>query len=567
MKNTAKNHMVPALLLLALLQGAGAGAKSLAEDSKGLPNTVGRELPAEQFVVVPAQKLKNVQLLYLNKAYLQENGYDVTNEKDLAAAVAEWSFAVPGLGDAPESFDPSVTKNFYASRYGGGFLGVNLGDGRAAASGKFQIKGFGRTVLAKATSDHANGKTTLEEAMREAIFGEINHYELPYGSNRVIAIISRGTFTRNDQGELEPDAEIIREGPLRPAQFMDLGQINGKDVEENFEPAKSLRGLLAALPVPASAKNLSASTQLKTGLAEFSRRAAWQYATAFAKGLFHGATSPSNIEISGRFLDFGTETAQPGHGKIKMLEFNDAAGVNKEFEEMMVQIATAFADRIQGTSVDTEDLKEYARSNFGNVFKQSYEKALRFQFLTLLGVPTEVVEALAETAEGRELADTLIRLATAGAKDFYVVATDPVKTTKYDFQRLVQGLTEPRSLDGVKIKASLKQALPELSRNKALIERYVSFQKAAQAVAQKNLKMDSSGYLEAVAKAAQERNRPRTTAYRWNVIAGDQAAIKNYVKKADPKIIQAGIDQRVKESLRDFKTPAGQKLLSCKSMF
>ncbi len=57
--------------------------------------------------------------------------------------------------------------------------------------GVFQVKGIGITpLLAQNMSKvHSHGKLFLDEAISEAIWGEICHRHLPYGSIRTLAII------------------------------------------------------------------------------------------------------------------------------------------------------------------------------------------------------------------------------------------------------------------------------------------------------------------------------------------------------------------------------------------
>ncbi len=55
----------------------------------------------------------------------------------------------------------------------------------------FQVKGIGITPLLaqNMSKSHSHGKLFLDEAISEAIWGEICHRHLPYGSIRTLAII------------------------------------------------------------------------------------------------------------------------------------------------------------------------------------------------------------------------------------------------------------------------------------------------------------------------------------------------------------------------------------------
>lgn len=61
------------------------------------------------------------------------------------------------------------------------------GSGRAAARGIIQLKGIGSTPLVDPSSpfDHRHGALYLEDAIREATWGEINHEEAHAISSRM----------------------------------------------------------------------------------------------------------------------------------------------------------------------------------------------------------------------------------------------------------------------------------------------------------------------------------------------------------------------------------------------
>ena len=260
----------------------------------------------------------------MNLAYLQEHGIHLPS-KGLTPALKKQilnslAYAVPSENSPRSAFDRKKTKIFYADRYGGFGIGLNWGSGRSASAGAFQLKGIGITPLLAANPGHghSNGAVSLDEGIREAVWGEVNQ-ELPFGGNRVIAIIDKGTKTTDKYGELQRDVLIVRECAIRPAHFLAAEASEAAadkwPITEKERITYNSYLLVEALPHPVDGAPFE-STREAAGLLEYTRRVARQYAAAVALKLFHGATSPSNIEFSGRFVDYGVQTALSGYGHV-----------------------------------------------------------------------------------------------------------------------------------------------------------------------------------------------------------------------------------------------------------
>lgn len=205
-------------------------------------------------------------------------------------------------------------KTVFAERYGGDGLVRNGGGVRCALVGAIQVKGIGANSLLGLNADpfHSDGHLSFEDALYEAIWGEIFGDSMPYGAVKAIAVIhahaaSSSTF-KNGR------ALLLREGKIRPAHFeraiyfkpsADIAEHRDADVRR---VRNAIKHLPSCLPRP---KNVdpgewagkSEYERFSLGLSELASRYAVQ--AAFAKSLliFHAA-SPSNITVDGEWLDF-----------------------------------------------------------------------------------------------------------------------------------------------------------------------------------------------------------------------------------------------------------------------
>ena len=520
-------------LFLFILLFVSVGYASFEEDVKGLPSHWNQEISADQYVPVEAHFLVHAKVLWVNHALMREKSYSV-NAQDILKA---WAWSIPSKNDSVSIFSEEK-KTFYASRYGGEGISVNEGDGRAAIAGNFQIKGIGRTPLAKKSEDgdHANGKAELEEAMREAFWGEINQAELPYGGNRILAIIDRGTTTIQENGTRERDVLIVRENPLRPAHFL-----NSQD-----DSLVNKNGLLRGLSPEVNQAKISKEKKIEARLAEFIKRIAQQYATAYARQIYHGATSQSNIDLSGRFLDYGTQTGQTGHGKLQILEHVEAAGENEEIKRVFIDhFAAQF---LLNNKKNTRAMATRKRNEWRDLYDETYLSTLRSEFLIRLGVLPEIIKQMENSAEAIALADRLIQIAKTGAVSYIGKYEVPENVTKYNLGKVIMALVSPQTLDKNEILQSLKLAQSDLSWRNRLADLYIAFQEKAIASGSTNL-------LKVYEQAAQI-NRPRPRAYRWLAMKRNYKVIEQYMLSKDSSIIQNEIDSSIRESIRVPYRPA-----------
>jgi hypothetical protein len=525
----------------------------------GPPVLLGRSIPRKQYEVIAAKRLARPRLLWVNRAYLREMGLTLP-EKGLTPEMEEQllhvlAYGIPGRGEPASAF-VNETKLFYADRYGGYGIGWNLGSGRAASAGKIQIKGIGRTPLVlQFGEDHSNGLARLEEGMREAFWGEMNQ-ELPHGGNRVIALIDRGTTSRSEKGPVEPNVMIVREDTVRPAHFLDLPGVRGRGFFARIVEWATGRAHLdfarrvaASLPVPDDKLGAPLAERISAGLRAYVDRVAEQHAAAFARRLFHGATSESNIELSGRFLDYGTETAIPGYGKLRLLDHVDPAGTINGFRKYLVgNVVGAIRGKIP-KSIAKLVPNVYALLTRFNV---SYYDALGREFVDLTGVPSEIAGPLAQTGEAAALGKLLPKVAVLGAEQVDGKYSVPERITRYDLSAILVRLAALRSTDEKAVEERLKTEITEADDAavaQELAQAYARYMGLVVARAESRGIAPDDLWRDIEENAAR-RNRSLSGAYRWKMMDENFALIKEYMKNPDPAMIQDAIDAQIAASRR-----------------
>ncbi|KLN66156.1 protein adenylyltransferase SelO family protein [Vibrio sp. VPAP30] len=286
-------------------------------DSNNTP-FIGTQLPAESFVAFDAYKLKDTEVVWFNKELLSNYNVSGSDEEIVSELINNFSYVSKGYAER-KRIHIHDKKQFFADQYGSKHEVCNGGSARCGLNGKFQIKGIGRNPLvAQNMSDsHSHGKLFIDEAISEAIWGEICNKHLPHGAVRTLAIIK--TNTKQDFGYVENApkkhcALAIREVSVRPAHFE---RCTFFWPEENYSFLRDNDANRVRKAVPYLSKFLLAeATDALLGdvLNHLIDRLACQIAASRVKGIPHGSLTSSNISIDGRFLDFGTITAVPDFG-------------------------------------------------------------------------------------------------------------------------------------------------------------------------------------------------------------------------------------------------------------
>jgi uncharacterized protein YdiU (UPF0061 family) len=565
MKTLSLDHRLKALLIPALLlcfssaQAASESShlKSLSEIpslSAGAPTALGKQLGPNSYVTVQAQKLTQAKVVWLNWDYLSKAGFDVGNREltpEIEKAVLDaFAWGVRAPGEPESAFSSTETKNFSADRYGGDGLAGNMGSGRAASAGDIQIKGIGKTELVTTIGPgHSNGTAEIEEAIREAIYGEVGQV-LPYGANRVIAVLDRGTTTTFEGGHTQTNALIVREDSLRPAHYMKNLWGRGPLLDsEDLRTQEALSYFTTAFPVPKDLQNASRPEQIRGAVLAYADRVAEQLAAAFALKIYHGATSISNIEVSARFIDYGTITTLPDYGKVKIIPNNDPFGETAEFNDILM---LEFLQNIRDQFPNEIAAHLPTDKEMGDRFFDQYRRYQHREFLRLTGLSLRDTLKIESHPESWMLTELMLRVATDGAKTILdPQVSDPL--TKYNLNRILVKMAGVQSLSPRSLEAAIlsEMGAPEDHElRRGLIRAYINVMQTTAA--------DRTGMLV----TAQNRNAEHPETFRWNLYRSVSAMVKNYLRTGDVKKVSQQIDGVVHQ----YRAPA-HTVLTCKDLF
>lgn len=320
-----------------------------------------------------------------------------------SVSFGEHAYFVP-LRDDPSDARLDAVRTFAAERYGGHGIGPNGGGARCGLAGALQIKGIGPNPLVGESTDffHTYGGASLNEGIAEAVWGEIFHHVLPYGSARVRALITTGTrvplvLPEPGQDPTTARALIVRDAVLRPAHFMrtpdfvpasrsDLPQ---SDVHRTRAAIARLGVAMSALLQPQAAQ-VDDADFLNDALARMLCRFGRQVAAARVKRLMHCSLIASNISIDGRWVDFGTATALPTWGRIVSPRGSELLEEELMLHPAMVELLF-YLRKYLPKSVSSR-LKTSAQ--LWPELTNALDAELPLQALQLLGLPQEAIKAV-----------------------------------------------------------------------------------------------------------------------------------------------------------------------------
>ncbi|CAK2537708.1 conserved hypothetical protein [Vibrio crassostreae] len=340
---------------------------------------VNNYLPKESFVLFDAYKLKGTEVVWINKELIQEYEIEFDEEFIKSELIENFSYVSKGYAKKTRIIT-NDKKQFMADQYGSRHEICNGGSARCGLNGYFQIKGIGRNplVAANMSESHSHGKLFIDEAISEAIWGEICHKHLPYGAIRTLAIIK--TNVKHKFGYLDdaPDkhcALAIREVSVRPAHFErctffwpdeSYSYLRDNDANRVRKAAPFFSNLLLG-------RNQDAS--LGDALNKMIDRLACQIAASRVKGIPHGSLTSSNISVDGRFLDFGTITAVPDFGNYVLANGVGAVWDDHELIESWLVNFIDTVNHYSGGALTPIRIREYS-SNFSRLLDEYENKFL-----------------------------------------------------------------------------------------------------------------------------------------------------------------------------------------------
>ncbi|MDV5169167.1 MchC protein [Photobacterium rosenbergii] len=347
----------------------------------GTDNTpcIGNDLPEESFVSFDAYKLNGTEVVWINKELIQK--YNIEFDEDFIKDELIKNFSYVSKGYTKKTrMVTNDKKQFMADQYGSRHEVCNGGSARCGLNGHFQIKGIGRNplVAANMSESHSHGKLFIDEAISEAIWGEICHQHLPYGAIRTLAIIK--TNTKHKFGYLNdsPDkhcALAIREVSVRPAHFE---RCTFFWPEESYGYLRDNDANRVRKAVPYLSKLLLGRAEgafLGDALNKMIDRLSCQIAASRVKGIPHGSLTSSNISVDGRFLDFGTITAVPDFGNYVLA---NGVGAVWDDHELIESWLINFIDTLNHYSegeLTTSQVREYS-SEFSRLLDEYENKYL-----------------------------------------------------------------------------------------------------------------------------------------------------------------------------------------------
>lgn len=226
-----------------------------------------------------------------------------------------WGYAIPGGDSFPaDRFDLNCPATMYCEAYGGDGGGGNGGGARAGNLRGVQLKGIGPNMYVGVAADrtHSYGALYLEHAVMDTIYSQLVSRLLPLGSVTVFGIIDSGltiqysdpekNYRHNGAGGILVREECLRLGHFLPAQ--------------EFRPLQHQRRVMAdtqrmRLVMQRIRATGRGDSSIENMLLSFLSNSAKQLAWARASRLKHGALSPSNVGIDGRWLDLSQTTTLP----------------------------------------------------------------------------------------------------------------------------------------------------------------------------------------------------------------------------------------------------------------
>ena len=439
-------------------------AIDIEELSTGEPISIKEnKLDASLYQSFEAKQLSRPKLIWLNFELLRDLGISIPEdgitEEFKQNLMKEFAYSVPQENDDMSSFTNNK-KTFYADRYGGEGAGLNQGSGRAGVTGAFQVKGIGRTPLVSTQTsfDHNHGGASLRESIQEAIWGEVSHRELPMGGNRVLMIIDSGTYTTWSDGSKEARALIVREDAIRPAHFIEVAHKNSEKVDSKRVEA-NLKKIGRVLPFPAGANkdDYDYLKQTKYGFKQAGLNFGGQYGVATAKKLYHGGSSPSNIELDGKFIDYGTMTYLPDYGEVKVLQDGIPFGQELNYHDKMS--FGVLRDALYNNKIFNEEDFRNIIDDMSETFKRAYQYNLDIGLLEQIGLPEEVAKELYKDEKVVQELQEFFRLAQSSSKNLHIDKVIPLTFGADNYARFLLAVSKNHDKD----LENLRRLLPHLS--------------------------------------------------------------------------------------------------------
>jgi hypothetical protein len=302
--------------------------------------------------------------------------------------------------------DGGIRATALAELYGGSGVGSNGGGVRCGNIGEIQIKGIGRNPLAGKDTDywHQQGAASLQDCVKEAIWGEILHSALPRGATRALAIIDcletfEGIIDETQESVDVPRGLLLRETTIRLAHFMRSSFVNlsSSGSAQSIDIDRTARALHALPSMLGISKGRLAQAYV-SALSGFIRASAEQLARARALRIVHGSHIPSNIGLFGEWLDFGTVTATASYAPVFVAPGADSSWNQQRAILEAVEDIVFYVYKYTGAYARKE-CEEISRA-LKEEFNAYYIECSKREFIQLIGISDwqlgQLPKALAE---------------------------------------------------------------------------------------------------------------------------------------------------------------------------
>jgi hypothetical protein len=458
---------------------------------------------------------------------------------DSACDLSQLAYCAPIEGEVDGDYENAIAVA-KVDRYGGPGIGKNGGSGRCAELNGFLLKGIGKTSLVSADAPyfHGYGGATLDEGIRELIFGEVFDAALPFGAVRVNGLIATGSRLRDqeDRKNALPTARrciIVRKPQLRLGHFM---------LAENFTPpegvleegarhrdaAASFSRVLAAGADELVDEGFSARPLAERFLALVDRYAA-QLATAMSTRLVHGGLSPSNLGLDGKWLDFGNSAVVGDHGNVILRPQGQSFWGQIDFLARRIKL---FCRQYNGGVSGERLLGEHVAKHF----KRRFESYFHQEIVSLAGFEISRVDPAAALSFSKIVIKLLHPASSAGIKLYSRCPEYQFETPSNSGQICLRSLFVYSALFA---DSSLRETgLSHHFRSKALLASYCEAYQALMNSAMRPEAPGNTGEVdEMILVHAIRRNTPWKALYRENILkqsalaAHDDRSASGFIKR------------------------------------
>ena len=228
---------------------------------------------------------------------------------------------------------------------------------------------------------------------------------------------------------------------------------------------------MRVLPQPKKPKG----APLRTGLIELSHRVAAQHAAGLVRKIPHNAMNTSNMEIDGKLLDYGTQSAVPGHGIVSTLPRSTRQGSGATPLSMLDKVwALAYALAVGASKAEGKHIPQ--PNELTHAFKLMHGESLVHRLVELLGFPPALLTPLMNSERFYDVGLALHAVTFLPTKIQRIYDRAPKWTGVYSVGRLSYALaclwrTGPKAT---------KRALLGSAKNpliETLVDAYVAFRR------------------------------------------------------------------------------------------